>query len=335
MPITTAASLMFDGITGVYGICLSLTAAVSSFAGPMVARHVPYDVWNLILTLASGLAYVICTLPHPLSDTLTGGNKAGPVVGTVLAGFVYAFGTQNYLAVAAFFPAEAVVALSMGSGLSIILGAGVFIGLMNGAFDQDWRRCFLVFLPTVLLMPLIWYFMFDKNRRIEAELSRKRSLKKDKSDSSSSSGSLETGGEREWKESSIDGETGERRQLRPGFGPNKTRTGMLIKTILPKYVLPLIICTTCAILSLFGLAPSLQTLNRFEMSPNGDLEFQLVCTFSHILSSLLSSNCISSKYTLTPTNQSSPTEAHNSSSAPSSPCIPWQQSGYGHALRSH
>ncbi|KAI0389906.1 hypothetical protein F5Y17DRAFT_462266, partial [Xylariaceae sp. FL0594] len=193
MPITTAASLMFDGITGVYGICLSLTAAVSSFAGPMVSRHVPYNVWNLVLTLASGLAYVICTLPQPLSDTLTGGNKAGPVVGTVLAGFVYAFGTQNYLAVAAFFPAEAVVALSMGSGLSIILGAGVFIGLMNGAFDQDWRRCFLVFLPTVLLMPLIWYLLFDKSRRLEAELSRKRSLKKGKSDSSSSSSSSSSG----------------------------------------------------------------------------------------------------------------------------------------------
>ncbi|KAI0388716.1 hypothetical protein F5Y17DRAFT_451818 [Xylariaceae sp. FL0594] len=51
---------------------------------------------------------------------------------------------------------------------------------------------------------------------------------------------------------------------------------MLIKILLPNYVLPLIICTTCAILCLFGLAPSLQTLNRFEKAPNGDLEFQLV-----------------------------------------------------------
>ncbi|KAI1863234.1 uncharacterized protein JN550_009760 [Neoarthrinium moseri] len=280
MPITTAAAQMFEGITGVYGICLSLTAAISSFAGPMIARYVPYDVCNIALTLASALAYVISTLPDPLGNP-TGFNKTGPVIGTMLAGFVYAFGTQNYLSVAAFFPSEAVIALSVGSGLSIILGAGVFIGLMNGAFDNDWRRCFLVFLPTTILMPFVWYFMFDKKRRTAAELSRKRSLQKPSGSSNSSdveSNRQANNGEPTDEGSNSTDNDGVRvtRVLRPGFGPNRTRVGMLLKKILPQYVLPLIICTTCAIFCLFGIAPTLHTLNRFEGGPKGDLEFQLV-----------------------------------------------------------
>ncbi|KJZ71684.1 hypothetical protein HIM_08922 [Hirsutella minnesotensis 3608] len=282
MPVTTAASQMFGGITGVYGICLSLTAAVSAFAGPIAARYIPYDVCNLILTLASALAYIICTLPHPLGNSVHF-NKAGPVIGTIFAGFVYGFGTQNYLAVAAFFPNEAVVALSMGSGLSIILGASIFIGLMNGPFDQDWRRCFLVFLPTTILMPMIWWTLFDKTRRVNAELSRRRSLRKLLDTSSPNNPESvdpePVRGDTACMETEDDvGNTNEcdnRAPLKPGFGPNRTRTGMLFKTILPNYLLPLTICTTLAVLSLFGVAPSLQTLNRFKGGPKGTLEFQL------------------------------------------------------------
>lgn len=286
MPITTAASQMFEGVTGVYGICLSLTAAISSFAGPIIARYGSYNAWNIILTFASALAYVICTLPHPLSS-YAGGNKAGPVIGTMLAGFVYAFGTQNYLAVAAFFPNEAVVALSVGSGLSIILGAGVFIGLMNGAFDQDWRKSFLVFLPTTALMPLVWWFLFDKRRRNAAELSRRQSLKSVSVGSSLNDSELiaqpttsgEPVGEGAAHGSANEATYDDASQVRPGFGPHRTRTKMLFTTILPKYVLPLIICTTCAIFCLFGLAPSIHTLNRFTDAPEGDLEFQLICQY--------------------------------------------------------
>ncbi|KAF7515156.1 hypothetical protein G7054_g14726 [Neopestalotiopsis clavispora] len=272
MPITTAANQMFEGITGVYGICLSLTAAISAFAGPMVARYIPFDICTIALTLASALAYVISTLPDPLGSPV-GANKAGPVIGTMLAGFVYAFGTQNYLAVAAFFPSEAVVALSVGSGLSIILGAGVFIGLNNGAFEQNWRKSFLVFLPTVIFMPIIWWFLFDKDRRMAAERSRKQSLRKSSGSTSTSSDPEALASSQRLSETGADHT---RVAIRPGFGPNRTRTGMLIKTILPQYVLPLIICTTCAIFSLFGLAPTLQTLNRFKGAPVGDdLQFQL------------------------------------------------------------
>ncbi|KAI0861119.1 hypothetical protein F4860DRAFT_503493 [Xylaria cubensis] len=271
MPITTASSLMFDGITGVYGICLSATAAVSAFAGPMVARYVPFNVCTIILTVASVLAYVVCTLPQPLNDA-TGQVKAGPVIGTMLAGFVYAFGTQNYLTVAAFFPSEAVVALSTGSGLAISLGAGLFIGLMNGPFPESWRKCYLVIAPTALLMPLVWWCLFDKTNREAAESSRRRSLKKEPLGlcNTSSDTDDKNGLEAEVVEINITEST------KPGFGPHRSRTSFLFMTILPRYVLPLIICTTCAIFCLFGLAPSIQDLNRFPDAPKGDLQFQLV-----------------------------------------------------------
>ncbi|KAH9907586.1 hypothetical protein F4778DRAFT_769044 [Xylariomycetidae sp. FL2044] len=265
MPITAAASVMFDGITGVYGIVFSLAAALSAFAGPMVARFVPYPIWNTILTLASLLAYLLCTLPHPITNDNTG-NKAGPVVGTVLAGFVYAFGSQHYLAVAAFFPSEAVVSLSIGSGLSIIFGSGVFIALMERAFDQNWRKCFLVISPTALLMPVVWWFLFDRAGRHAAELSRRKSLKK------SRDSDIET----PITDSLPNASHPAAEVTKPGFGPQRTRIGLFLKTILPRYILPLIICTTCAILSLFGLAPALQTLNRFPDVPTVGLEYELI-----------------------------------------------------------
>jgi hypothetical protein len=36
-----------------------------------------------------------------------------------------------------------------------------------------------------------------------------------------------------------------------GFGPTKTRSGLLFKRIMPKYVFPLLVCTTGAMVSLF------------------------------------------------------------------------------------
>ncbi|RYC62002.1 hypothetical protein CHU98_g4214 [Xylaria longipes] len=275
MPITTAASAMFGEITGVYGICFSLAAAASAFAGPMLARYIPYDVSTIVLTLASALAYVICTLPHPLALG-NSGNKAGPVIGTVLAGFVYAFGSQIYLSMAAFFPSEAIVALSTGSGLSIIFGSGIFIALMDRAFDQNWRKCFLVISPTALLIPVVWWRLFDAAGRQAAEQSRRQSLQKSHpkwSTNSSQSCDIEKPITDPLKVKDYEiVET-----TKPGFGAQRSRTGLLLKTILPRYILPLIICTTCAILCLFGLAPALQTLHRFPDAPAGDLEFELIC----------------------------------------------------------
>ncbi|KAI8627984.1 hypothetical protein F5Y19DRAFT_465340 [Xylariaceae sp. FL1651] len=274
MPITTAASAMFGEITGVYGICFSLAAATSAFAGPILARYIPYDVSTIALTLASVLAYVICTLPHPLAPG-NSEDRIGPVIGTLLAGFVYAFGSQIYLSVAAFFPSEAMVALSTGSGLSIIFGSGIFIALMDRAFNQNWRKCFLVIAPTALLIPVVWWYLFDAAGRQAAEQSRRQSLQK--SHPTWSSNSAQSYSTEKHITDPLKGKNCEIvERIKPGFGAQRSRTGLLLKTILPRYILPLIICTTCAILCLFGLAPALQTLHRFPDAPAGDLEFELI-----------------------------------------------------------
>lgn len=65
-----------------------------------------------------------------------------------------------------------------------------------------------------------------------------------------------------------------------GFGPGQTRIGMFWRRILPKYVLPLFLCTKRALFTLLGLASTYQLLNSFKEAPKGDLNFQLNCTSS-------------------------------------------------------
>lgn len=292
MVITTAANQMFAGVTGVYGICLDLSAAVASFSTPMFARFIPYNVCMAICTLASLLSYLLCTLPQPISDGSTF-NKAGPVIGTVLAGFVYAFGSNTYMAVAAFFPSEAVLALSVGSGFSIILGPGVFIGITS-AFDQNWRKALLVFLFTGALIPFVWWGLFDRVGREAAELSRLGMLRKTASGDSTpvtdpdeninipQQGILDgnvpenpTGKDEEAGVTVVTGTAST--SEKPGFSATRTRRGLLFKKIMPKYVFPLLVCTTCATVNLFGVSTTTQTLERFRAKPSGDLEFEVVC----------------------------------------------------------
>lgn len=287
MVITTAANEMFAGATGVYGICLDLSAAMTSFGTPMFARFISYKVCMIICTLASLLSYIICTLPQPVSHE-THFNKAGPVLGTILAGFVYAFGSNTYMAVAAFYPPEAVLALSVGSGFSIILGPGVFIAFMS-AFDQNWRKSLLLFLSSGALIPFVWWGLFDRRGRAEAERSRLGTLRKTISESDNSKMStgdntprdasgveiaLASAGRSEDMSSGPDSATA---QARSGFSESRTRSGLLFKKIMPKYVLPLLVCTTCATVSLFGVSTTMQTLERFRSRPAGDLEFEVVC----------------------------------------------------------
>ncbi|KAI9667572.1 MAG: hypothetical protein M1821_000388 [Bathelium mastoideum] len=279
--ITTGSNVMFTGITGVYEVCASVTGAVASMAAPFVLRLVSYNTHTVICIVASALAYIICTLPNPLDGPAPPSSKAGPVIGTMLGGFVYAFGTNVYMAVAAFFPPEAVLALSAGSGCSVVLGPALYTGIMAG-FHQDWRRTFLVMFPTAVGIPLVWWGLTDSKCRLAAEKSRLASLAKsrqqtDNADNSTSSeprdSEKSSANEVEAAVSADDSSSGD---YKPGFGPERTRTGLLIKTILPKYVLPLIFCTSSSIVTLLGTAPSLQTLNRFHEAPSGNLQFQLV-----------------------------------------------------------
>ncbi|KAI1481940.1 hypothetical protein F4774DRAFT_407379 [Daldinia eschscholtzii] len=285
MVTTTASSEMFTGITGVYEICSSVTAAVFSFSGPFLNRYIPYNYATIICTVASALSYVICTLPSPLGADK--GNLTGPVIGTMLAGFVYAFGTNVYMAVAAFFPPEAVLALSVGSGFSVILGPSVYIGLM-AAFKQSWRRTFLVFLATIVIIPIVWWGLVEKSRRLVAERSRRGTKTTGASETNSTNRDYPAAEEnkenlkcpRNQHESTIQGpvcpaENQEIDTTKSGFGPQRTRFKLFYKTIVPRYVVPLILCTSSATISLLGSSPSLQTLNRFRVAPAGDLQFQL------------------------------------------------------------
>lgn len=107
MVITTGSNVFFKGITGIFGVCLSLTAAIVSFTTPLFVHQIPYDARVLVGITASILSFLVCTL---------GNSVGGPAMGTILAGFVYAFGCNLYLAAAAFYDQRCVVAFSTGSG---------------------------------------------------------------------------------------------------------------------------------------------------------------------------------------------------------------------------
>ena len=107
MVTNAAASSMFAGITGLLGIFMAVAAAATTFAVPLVIHHVSYNVRLLICFVASVLSYALCA---------AGQSVAGPAIGTILAGFVYAFGTSLYLSVAAFYDQRTVIAFSTGSG---------------------------------------------------------------------------------------------------------------------------------------------------------------------------------------------------------------------------
>ena len=112
MVATSAASSMFSGITGLWGICMSVAAAVTTFSTPLFIHHVPYNARVLISFVASVCSLVICIL---------GSGVVGPTIGTILAGFVYAFGTSLYLSVAAFYDQRTVISFSTGSGETLCL----------------------------------------------------------------------------------------------------------------------------------------------------------------------------------------------------------------------
>ena len=112
MVATSAASSMFTGITGLMGICMSIAAAVTTFTTPLFIHNVSYNLRIFVCFVASVLSFIICIL---------GSGVPGPAIGTVLAGFVYAFGTSTFLSVATFYDQRTVIAFSTGSGKSYSL----------------------------------------------------------------------------------------------------------------------------------------------------------------------------------------------------------------------
>lgn len=153
-------------------------------------------------------------------------------------------------------------------GLACVVGPALYIGFTQ-AFHSDWRNALRVFIPLPLFNVLIWWVMLTKNGRMAAERTRKEAITRD---------AARLRLHREKKQAiSIDMSSAQG-QRQPGFGPGRTRFTLLWKVILPKYCLPLFICTMGAFFSLLGLAPTYQALNSFKVAPKGDLNFQLNCT---------------------------------------------------------
>jgi hypothetical protein len=118
MSIMSASRLMFPGIAGIAGIAFAVPGAIASFALPMLASHVPYNITILINVVLSILALLICTL---------GTGLAGPLVGAAIGGVTSSLGQYLYLSVAASFDQRVVITFSIGTSKARHRFEGVLI----------------------------------------------------------------------------------------------------------------------------------------------------------------------------------------------------------------
>ncbi|KAI9661470.1 MAG: G1/S-specific cyclin cln3 [Alyxoria varia] len=255
MLVTTGANDMFSGLTGIYGIAMSLAAAVTSFVTPLLLHYIPHSARILVALTVSILCSIVCTL---------GNSVAGPTVGTVLSGFVYAFGTNIHLSTAAFYDTRTVVAFSAGSGCSAIVGPGIYIGLVQ-AFSGKWRRALLVSTPFPFVQPLVWWLMLSKPGRQHAESTRLETKQKAINSNSTSVEDLSMNLDSASSEP-VDSTT---------FGLGKSRLGLFFQVLLPRYVVPLSLCTMGAMFNLSGLSPTFDHLKLFQKAPGNELNYQI------------------------------------------------------------
>ncbi|KAI0319541.1 CLN3 protein-domain-containing protein [Amylostereum chailletii] len=241
---TSAARIMLVGITGVSGVSYAIPAALASFVTPMFVHHVPYPMRVGFNTAFSVLSLLVCTF---------GGLVAGPIIGTMLTGAVYGFGSNLYLATAAFYDQRTVIAFSIGTNLSCLLGPALYIPLMKG-LDDDWKTTLRILAAVPAIQPIVWWVLLPAIGRADAERTRKaaNALERTASD----------------LEKRVD-------EARTGFGPGRTRLGVFFRVIFPRYVLPLMLCTCGAFFTLEGLVPAFDTLRVFKLSPTGDLFYEL------------------------------------------------------------
>lgn len=137
------------------------------------------------------------------------------------------------------------------------------------AFENNWRRAILVFLPFAFVQPCIWWIMRSSQSAITAEQTR-RTARIREAERFANQIAPNSSVAIAFSNSSID-ETDEK----TGFGPGRTRIGLFWKTIVPQYVVPLLACTCGAMFVLSGLAPTFKDLNSFRNAPSGTLNYQL------------------------------------------------------------
>lgn len=262
---------MFDGMTGVFEICNSVVAAATSLCTPFLMRRFTYRTSMIICAVATVLSYLFCALPEPMS-TAKKVNEAGPVIGTMISGFMHAFGVASIIALQAFFPQEAPLALSAGSGLAVIVGPGSLIGLLAAFGQSAWRRVLLVYMPTGPLIMVVWWLLMEQKYIDAAEASRTAARKAGSKDGEESK-STESDGDSTPPSTESDTQD---TTTRPAV-QQRSRMDLLFKMVLPQYLLAFLLICVAANLATMGVAPSLQKLKRFKDAPKGDLQFELIC----------------------------------------------------------
>jgi hypothetical protein len=141
----------------------------------------------------------------------------------------------------------------------------MYIGLM-ALFHQDWRWT----LRTAMLFPIIqvgiWSFMLSQDLLEEAEKTRQL-IDRPNYDSAISL-------------SHYSDPTATSAERPKHFGPSRTKSSFLLRTILPLYTLPLTLSVMGSMIATTGLASTYISLNSFKLAPRGDLNFQLNCTYT-------------------------------------------------------
>ncbi|GME37549.1 Batten's disease protein Cln3 [Neofusicoccum parvum] len=251
----TAAHSMFPLFTGTFILALAISAVVTSLTTRPILHLLHHNLRIILIFVGSCLAFFICTLGYHIPP--------GPITGTITAANVYAFATSALLESAASFDQRTVLAFSMGSGSSVLVGPPLFIGLMR-AFNDDWKTVLLVCISTAVIFPCVWWLMVSKDGREVAEENRRMvaAAKKSKARGGSTDNSTAD------PEAAIE-------TMTSGFGPERTRLGFFFKVLFPIYVIPQTICTSLSVIALLGVTPALMYLGVFEESPKGDLYYQL------------------------------------------------------------
>ena len=157
------------------------------------------------------------------------------------------------------------------SGFSALVGPTLYIGFTQ-AFNDNWQRALLHFLPFAFVQPLVWFTVLPARNRIDAEQTRQaaRNREAERFRSHQAAENHMNPGVIEPESSSIN-----ELVMKTGFGPGRTRIGLFGKTIFPLYVVPLLTCSCGAMFLLTGLAPTFTTLDTFRGAPGGELNYQL------------------------------------------------------------
>jgi len=131
-------------------------------------------------------------------------------------------------------------------------------------FHQRWKWALRVVMIFPAIQVGIWWLMLPQNRLEHADRTRQL-LDKPGYDSDVSSSQCP-------KPSTASAEP-----PRSHFGPGRSKSGFLWRTILPKYTLPLTLTVIGAMITSTGLATSYISLNSFKIAPKGDLNYQIQC----------------------------------------------------------